>query len=221
MTVNGAAQKTMALLFLVLCGAAYTWDLATRKDGSAMGIAMLGGIGGLVLALITTFKAQWSPVTAPLYAIAEGLFLGAISAMYAAQFHGIVLQAVGITFGTALSLMLVYQTGLIRATDKFKIGIVAATGGIFLIYMASMILGLFKINIPFIHESGMFGIGFSVVVVVIAALNLILDFDLIEQGARSGAPKYMEWYGGFALLVTLVWLYVEVLRLLSKLNSRR
>jgi uncharacterized YccA/Bax inhibitor family protein len=221
MTVQGAAQKTFGLIFVVICGAAFTWDLVGRNSASGGAFAIGGAIAGLILCFVTIFKKEWSPITAPLYALAEGLFLGAVSAIYAAKFHGIVLQAVGITFGVALSLMLVYQTGIIRATEKFKMGIVAATGGIFLLYMASWILGMFNVQIPFIHENSLVGIGFSVAVVIIAALNLILDFDLIEQGAEMGAPKYMEWYGAFALLVTLVWLYIEVLRLLSKLNSRR
>jgi len=166
------------------------------------------------------FKQEWAPVTAPLYALVKGLALGAISAMYNHMFEGIVLQAVMLTFGTLFAMLFAYRSGLVKATENFKMGVVAATGGIMLVYLATIVLGLFGINIPMIHESGLIGIGFSLFVVVIAALNLVLDFDLIETGVERGAPRYMEWYGAFALMVTLVWLYVEFLRLLSKLQSR-
>ncbi|MEO8353673.1 MAG: Bax inhibitor-1/YccA family protein, partial [Chthoniobacteraceae bacterium] len=157
---------------------------------------------------------------APAYALVEGVFLGGISAIYEAQFGGIVFQAVLMTFGTLFALLAAYQTGLIKATENFKLGIVAATGGIFMVYIASIVLGFFGIQIPGIFGNGTVGILFSVVVVIIAALNLVLDFDFIEQGAEVGAPKYLEWYGAFGLMVTLVWLYLEILRLLSKLRSR-
>jgi len=182
---------------------------------------MIGGlIGGLILALITIFKPSASPYTAPAYAACEGLLLGAISAAFEKAYPGIVVQAVGLTFGTLAALLLAYTSRLIKPTENFKLGIVAATGGIMLLYLASFILGLFGIPIGFIHSSGPIGIGFSVVVVIIAALNLVLDFDFIETGVERGAPKYMEWYGGFALLVTLIWLYLEILRLLAKLRER-
>jgi uncharacterized YccA/Bax inhibitor family protein len=179
-----------------------------------------GAIGGLVLALITVFKKTWSPVTAPLYALVEGFFLGAISAVYNAKFDGIVMQAVMLTFGIMFALLFAYRSGLIKATENFKLGVVAATGGIALVYLASIVLGFFGINIPMIHEAGWVGIAFSLFVVAIASLNLVLDFDFIETGVEQGAPKYMEWYGAFGLMVTLVWLYLELLRLLSKLQSR-
>ena len=180
---------------------------------------MLGGaIGGFILALVTIFKKQWSPITAPLYALVEGFFLGAISAVYNAQFQGIVLQAIMLTFGIMFALLFAYRSGLIKATENFKLGVTAATGGIALIYIATLVLRLFGIQVPFIHDSGLIGIGFSLVVVVIASLNLVLDFDFIESGVEAGAPKYMEWYGAFGLMVTLVWLYLELLRLLSKLR---
>ncbi|HST45904.1 MAG TPA: Bax inhibitor-1/YccA family protein, partial [Luteimonas sp.] len=162
----------------------------------------------------------WAPVTAPMYALVEGFFLGAISAMYNHMYNGIVLQAVMLTMGTLFALLFAYRSGLIKATENFKLGVVAATGGIALVYLATIVLGMFNINIPLIHESGLVGIGFSLVVIVIAALNLVLDFDFIETGAEQNAPKYMEWYGAFGLMVTLVWLYLEFLRLLSKLQSR-
>jgi uncharacterized YccA/Bax inhibitor family protein len=154
-----------------------------------------------------------------MYAILEGFFLGAISGIYAYLYQGIVLQAVMLTFGTLFALLFAYRSGLIKVTDKFRAGVVAATGAIFLIYLATIGLGFFGINIPFIHESGLIGIGFSLLVVVVAALNLVLDFDLIETGITHGAPRYMEWFAGFALLVTLVWLYIEFLRLLAKLRD--
>src|SRR5690606_3216413 len=144
----------------------------------------------------------------------------AISAMFNHMYDGIVMQAVLLTFGTLFAMLFAYRSGMIRATEKFKLGVAAATGGVFLVYMASIVLGFFGINIPMIHESGLVGIGFSLVVVVIAALNLVMDFDFIETGVDKGAPKYMEWYGAFGLMVTLVWLYIEFLRLLSKLQSR-
>lgn len=223
MTLNGTLTKTGILLFLTVLTAAFAWSQSVTAAGptAAAPFYLWGGvIGGLVLALVTIFKKQWAPITAPMYAIVEGFFLGAISGIYAHLYQGIVLQAVMLTFGTLFALLFAYRSGLIRVTDKFRAGVVAATGGIFLIYMATIGLGFFGINIPYIHESGLIGIGFSLVVVVVAALNLVLDFDLIETGVSQGAPRYMEWFAGFALLVTLVWLYIEFLRLLAKLQSR-
>jgi len=224
MTLNGTVNKTGILLLLCVLTGAYAWHQAIAPDGSvnpAINLYLWGGlIGGLVLALVTIFKQVWSPVTAPMYALAEGFFLGAMSAMFEARFPGIVMQAVMLTFGTLFALLFAYRSGLIKATENFKLGVIAATGGIFLVYMASMVLRMFGIDIPFIHDSGLIGIGFSLFVVVIAALNLVLDFDFIESGVEHGAPKYMEWYGAFGLMVTLVWLYIEFLRLLAKLQSR-
>ncbi|MEI8228764.1 MAG: Bax inhibitor-1/YccA family protein [Planctomycetota bacterium] len=224
MTINGTAQKTMFLLVLAMGTACFTWSKtfsAVEADpAAAMPWAVGGAIVGLVAALIICFKNTWAPALAPVYALAEGLFLGGVSASLEAQYPGIVIQAVGGTFGTLFGLLLAYQSGLIKATENFKLGIVAATGGICLVYLLSMIGGFFGFPIPYIHAAGPIGIGFSLVVVVIAALNLVLDFDFIEQAAERGAPKYLEWYGAFALMVTLVWLYMEILRLLSKLRSR-
>ena len=186
-----------------------------------MGLMMLGVFGGFIVAMVLCFKQTWAPVLAPVYAVLEGLFLGGISAVFAARFGGIVFQAVAMTFGTLFALLAAYQSGYIRATEKFKLGVIAATGGIAVVYLVSMVLGFFGVQIPGIFGSGAVGIGFSVVVVVIAALNLVLDFDLIERGAQAGAPKYMEWYGAFSLMVTLVWLYLEILRLLAKLKDNR
>ncbi|WP_338014963.1 Bax inhibitor-1/YccA family protein [Pseudoxanthomonas mexicana] len=228
MTLNGTVNKTGILLLLSVLTAAFAWtqSVVTGPDGTAMvapGVtiyALGGAIGGFILAMVTVFKKTWSPVTAPLYALVEGFFLGAISAVFELKYPGIVFQAVVMTFGTLGALLAAYRSGLIRATENFKLGVVAATGGIALVYLVSMGLRLFGKDIPLIHESGLVGIGFSLFVVVIAALNLVLDFDFIESGVEAGAPKYMEWYGAFGLMVTLVWLYIEFRRLLAKLQSR-
>jgi len=222
MTLNGTVNKTGMLLLLIMISAMYTWSLYTGPESMSAitPLLLIGGIGGFIVALVTIFKKQWAPVTAPIYALLEGLLLGGLSAMMEARFPGIVIQAVGLTFGTLGALLMAYRSGLIRATENFKLGVVAATGGIFLLYMVNIVMGFFGHSIGFIHESGWMGIGFSAFVVVVAAMNLVLDFDFIENGVESGAPKYMEWYGAFGLIVTLVWLYLEILRLLSKLQSR-
>ena len=221
MTLAGTVNKTGMLLLMAVLTATFTWyQVSTPAGIVGAGPYLWGGmIGGLVLALVTVFKKEWSPVTAPLYALVEGFFLGAISAMFNHMYEGIVMQAVLLTFGTLFALLFAYRSGMIKATENFKLGVVAATGGIMLVYLASIALGFFGIQIPMIHESGIVGIGFSLFVVVIAALNLVLDFDFIETGAEQGAPKYMEWYGAFGLMVTLVWLYIEFLRLLAKLRD--
>lgn len=224
MSLGGTVNKTGFLLLLAVLTAAFAWNQAITPEGEVAAAARLylwgGLIGGFAVALVTVFKKTWAPVTAPLYALLEGFFLGAISAIFNQMYQGIVMQAVLLTFGTLFALLFAYRSGLIKATENFKLGVVAATGGIALIYLATIVLGLFGINIPYIHESGLIGIGFSLFVVVIAALNLVLDFDFIETGVEQGAPKYMEWYGAFGLMVTLVWLYIEFLRLLAKLQSR-
>jgi uncharacterized YccA/Bax inhibitor family protein len=183
---------------------------------------MTGGlIGGFVIALVTIFKKEWSPVTAPVYALLEGLVLGGISAIFERSYPGVAIQAVGLTFGTLFVLLLAYKSGIVRATQGFKIGVIAATGGIAVFYLVEMVLNFFfHFQVPAINGSGPWGIVFSLFVVIIAALNLVLDFDLIESGVRMGAPKYMEWYGAFGLMVTLIWLYLEILRLLAKARRR-
>ncbi|HXV62553.1 MAG TPA: Bax inhibitor-1/YccA family protein [Vicinamibacteria bacterium] len=223
MSVAGTVNKTAILLMLALLTAGWTWNLYTASGNpAAVSPWLFGGlIGGLVAALVTVFKQAWAPVTAPIYALLEGLVLGGISAIFEASYPGIVVQAIGLTFGTLAALLLAYKAGLIRVTDTFRKGVVAATGGIFLFYMASFVLGFFGISLPLIHSSGTFGILFSLAVVGVAALNLVLDFDLIERGAARGAPKFMEWYAAFGVMVTLVWLYLELLRLLAKLRDRR
>lgn len=223
MTIGGTVLKTFILLGCVLLTAGYTWGLFLKSaNPAALTPWMIGGIiGGLIAAVATIFKKEWAPISAPIYALFEGLFLGSISSILNAQYPGIVVQAVALTFGTLAVMLFAYSTGLIKATEKFKLGIVAATGAIFLVYFASLILSFFGIHFGFIYGNGWAGIGFSLVVVVIAALNLIIDFDVIEKGSSAGVPKYMEWYGAFALMVTLVWLYIEILRLLSKVRSSR
>jgi uncharacterized YccA/Bax inhibitor family protein len=219
MTVSGTVNKTALSLVILVATASFTWS--STAEGAISGWTLAGVFGGLIVAIVTVFKKEWAPITAPLYAALEGLALGGISAVFELRYPGIVSQAVFLTFGTLGALLLAYRSGLIRATENFKLGVFAATGGIALVYLLSFVLGFFGIQIPLIHSNGLFGILFSVFVVVIAALNLVIDFDFIEEGAERGAPRYMEWYAAFGLLVTLVWLYLEILRLLSKLQSRR
>ena len=218
MTIRGAVNKSTLLVAVCAISAAFSWKLAL--SGPGMGLAIGGALVGFIIGLVLCFKHTWAPVLAPAYAVAEGLFLGGISAVANAASNGIVLQAVALTFGVLFALLAAYQMRLIRASEKFKLGVMAATGGIAIFYLIAMVLGFFGIHLAFLHEGGTFGILFSVFVVTIAALNLVLDFDLIENGAKAGAPKYMEWFAAFGLLVTLVWLYLEVLRLLQKMNRR-
>ena len=220
MTLMGTVHKSGLLLLILMVPAIWTWGQANIGGPRAVVPWLgLGIFGGLIVAFATTFKPTWAPITAPIYAALEGLLLGGISALVEMRFPGIVIQAVALTFGIFFCLLMAYRSGLIQATENFKLGVVAATGGIFMIYMASWILSFFGTSIPFIHESGLLGILFSLGVVVIASLNLVLDFDFIEHGVEQGAPKYMEWYAAFGLLVTLVWLYIEILHLLMKLQS--
>ena len=223
MTVEGTIHRTGILLLCVLATAFWTWNrFLTTRDPASVGLPILIGVfGGLIMALVTAFKKEWSPFTAPIYALLEGLFLGGVSAIADVRFPGIAIQSVGLTFGTCFCLLLAYRSGLIRATRKFTLGVIAATGGICLVYLVNMLVGFLGIQIPGIFGGGMVGVLFSLVVVVIAALNLILDFSFVEQGAEQGAPKFMEWYSAFGLMVTLVWLYLEILRLLTKLRGRR
>ena len=222
MTLSGTVNKTGVLLVCALATASWTWHLfmQSRDAGQVMPLMMVGMFGGLIFGLVTSFKKEWSPVTAPIYALLEGLMLGGLSAVMDLRYPGIGIEAVSLTFGTLFVLLLAYRSGLIRVTQKFRLGVVAATGGIFFFYLAQMLLGFFGIRFASINGSGIIGIGFSLIVVAVAALNLVLDFDFIEQGVQAGAPKYMEWYGAFGIMVTLVWLYIEILRLLSKMQRR-
>jgi len=220
MTIGGTVNKTALSLLILLIAANFVWNRGA-SDPLLWTFTLVGVIGGFLVAIATVFKQTWAPLTTPLYAGLEGLALGGISVVFEATYPGIVSQAVFLTFGTLGALLAAYRSGVIRATENFKLGVVAATGGIALLYGLSFVLGFFGMSVPLIHSSGTFGILFSIFVVVIAALNLVLDFDFIEQGAERRAPKYMEWYGAFGLLVTLVWLYLEILHLLAKLQSRR
>ena len=224
MTIQGAINKTFVLLGVLLISGGWIWSKmfeATANKGSLEMYVWGGVIGGLIVGLVTTFVRKWAPYTAPMYAICQGFALGGISAIFEATYQGIVIQAVGLTVGTLMCMLLAYKSGLIKATEKFKLGLVSAMGGLMFIFMLNWIMGFFGHRLAFLYSNGPVAIGFSVVVVIIAALSLVLDFDFIEQGAASGMPKYMEWYSAFGLLVTLVWLYIEFLRLLSRLRDRR
>jgi uncharacterized YccA/Bax inhibitor family protein len=226
MTARGAMNKFGFLFLMVMGTSFYSWkELA--DGGNVMPLLWTGMIGGLIVAIVITFKKEWSPFLAPAYGLLEGLFIGSISAIYNQAFAKIapdlIMNAVGLTFGTAIAMYFLYTAKIIRATEKFKAIIITATVGIMIFYLITMLISLFGVHIAFMSSTNgsMMGIGISLVIVVIAAMNLILDFDMIEQGAANGAPKYMEWYCAFGLMVTIVWLYLEILRLLAKISSRR
>ncbi len=219
MTLDGTVNKTAMSLAILLFAAYYAYS------NPIVEYMWIGFSGGLVMAVITILKKEWSPITVPIYAVLEGLFLGGISKIYADLFEpGIVPQAISLTLGILIALLFAYKTRIIKVTKNFKLGIFAATAGIGLVYLISLLMSLFGSGgLPFMNptNASMISIGFSLFVVVIASLNLVMDFDFIEHGAENGAPKYMEWYGAFGLLVTLIWLYLEILKLLTKLNSRK
>jgi uncharacterized YccA/Bax inhibitor family protein len=220
MTLKGTALKTGVLALFVCVSALFVYAMVISGRVTAIYPLMLVGfLGGMIVAVVTIFKKNWAPVTAPLYALLEGLALGVISLFFEAYFPGIVFEAIVLTMSVLGAMLLCYYTGLIKPTENLKLGIFAATGGIFLFYMIAMMMGLFGVRVPLIYDTGPWGILFSLVVVAIAALNLVIDFDFIEQGVDMGAPKYMEWYAAFGLMVTLVWLYLEILRLLAKSRS--
>ncbi len=217
MTINGTVNKTAISLSLLLLTGYWCYDLMSP-------VLLIGcAVGGFIVALITVFKKHWAPTTVPIYAILEGAVLGGISYQYNMLYDGIVSNAIFLTVGILLSLLMAYKSGWIKATENFKLGMFAAVGGIAIVYLINFVMGFFgsSMGIMSIENASIYSIGFSLIVVVIAALNLVLDFDFIEEGAEQGAPKYMEWYGAFGLLVTLIWLYLEILRLLAKLNSRK
>lgn len=218
MTIGGTVQKTFLLLAFLVTSAGWVWNKVSLGQVENLPLYLkVGAIGGFIVMLILIFNKKSAWFTAPLYAVLQGLVLGGLSALFEKAYPGIVIQAVGLTFGTLAALLFAYQSKLIRATENFKLGVFAATGGIMILYLIDFGLMIFlKKSIPLIHENGMVGILFSLFVVAIAAFNLVLDFDFIERGAEQGAPKYMEWYGAFGLMVTLIWLYIELLRLLSK-----
>ena len=219
MTLDGAVNKTAISMGILLLAAYYTYSNAI------MDYILIGFIGGFIVAIVTIFKKEWSPTTVPIYAVLEGLALGGVSKMYADAFEpGIVPQAIMLTLGILFALLFAYKSKIIQATENFKLGVFAATAGIGIVYLVSFLMSLFGGGgLPVMDptNASMLSIGFSLFVVVIASLNLVMDFDFIEQGAANGAPKYMEWYGAFGLLVTLIWLYLEILRLLAKLSSRK
>lgn len=221
MTVSGAVWKTFFLLMLAVVTASATWVVYASGQTLAIPAAVGAGFLGFLLAIVISFKPAWAAGLAPVYALVEGVFLGGVTAFMNQKYPGIALAAGGGTVATLAAMLFAYQSGMIRATDNFKRGVIAATMGIALFYVIAMALQWFGVKIPGVFGSGLFGIAFSIFVVALAALNLVLDFDQIEQGARGGAPKYMEWYAAFGLMVTLVWLYIEILRLLAKLSDRR
>lgn len=214
MTVSGAVNKSFILFGIMMITTVFSYQAPSA-------LFMYGGaIGGLVVVLIAAFKKHLSPTLAPIYAALEGLFVGSITAMYAGAFGGgIVFHAITLTFAVLFMMLFIYKTGIIKVTDKFRTGVMMATGAIFLVYILSFVLSFFGMNVPFLHEGGMIGIGISVVIIGVAALNLLLDFDMFEKGEQYRAPQYMEWFAAMGLLITLVWLYVEILRLLAMLSS--
>ena len=219
MTIAGTTTKSLVLVILTIFAAAFTWNaVLAGNTGIVMPALLVGGLGGFIVAMVTIFKPRFAPATAPLYAVLEGLLLGAISALYQATYAGLPAMAVGLTTLTFLVMLFLYRTRIVQVTARFRFVITAAMGGILLFYLASIVLGFFGIRLPLIHDAGPLGIAFSVVVVGVAAFSLLLDFDMIEKGAQARAPKYMEWYGAFSVLVGLVWLYLEMLRLLGKLR---
>lgn len=216
MTLQGVVNKSGILLLLCLASGAFAWTHPELRGA----LLITGMLGGLIACLVGTFKPATSPIAAPAYAILEGLALGAISQVIEHRYPGIVLNAMLLTFGVLGVMLAAYTTRTIVVTERLMKGVFAATAAVFLVYLIDMLLGFFGHRVPFIHESGPLGIGISLVIVGIAAFNLLLDFAVIEDNVRSGAPRFMEWYCGMALLVTLVWLYLELLRLLSKLRGR-
>ena len=220
MTVNGTVNKTGLLLILALFTASASWVLGTGGGPGVAGWAIGASLVGLGVAIATIVRPRWSPVTAPIYALVEGVVLGLVSMWFEARYQGIAIQAVALTFGVFGVMLVLYRTGMIKVTQRFRAGVLGATLGIAVVYLVSLVLGLFGVRVPFLNDASPLGILISLAIVAVAALNLVLDFDLIDRGARSGAPAYMEWYAAFGLLVTLVWLYLELLRLLAKLRER-
>jgi uncharacterized YccA/Bax inhibitor family protein len=220
MTVNGTVNKTGLLLILALLTASASWVLGTGGGSGVAGWAIGASLVGLAVAIATIVRPRWSPVTGPIYALVEGVVLGLVSMWFEASYPGIAIQAVALTFGVFGVMLVLYRTGVIKVTQRFRAGVLGATLGIAVVYLASLVLGLFGVRVPFLNDASPLGILISLAILTVAALNLVLDFDLIDRGARSGAPAYMEWYAAFGLLVTLVWLYLELLRLLAKLRER-
>jgi uncharacterized YccA/Bax inhibitor family protein len=221
MTVQGAVSRTAVLLSLVMVSATVSWNWTTSGQGNSLVLTLVGSVLGLIFCMVTVFKKEWSPVTAPIYSLCEGMALGGISATLNRSYPGVALQASMLSFGVLFALLGAYRFGWIRATERFKAVVVAATLGVGLVYLVATVANLFGVQIPFLHGSGDLAILFSVAVIVIAAMNLIMDFSFIEEAAAANAPKYMEWYAAFGLMVSLIWLYLEILRLLANLSRRR
>lgn len=222
MTLQGTIDKVAFLLVVLALAAAYVWGLFRQSQDFATvaPLCWIGCIGGFVVALIIIFKQSLAPYLAPLYAMLEGLALGGISALTDRRYPGVAIQSLALTFAVFVVLVVIYKLKIIEASENFALIVCSATGGVALYYLFDLLLMLVGRQAPLIHSNSLLGIGFSVVVVIVASLNLVVDFDFIEQGCAKRAPKHMEWYGAFGLVVTLVWLYLELLRLLSKLRSR-
>lgn len=219
MTVQGTVNKTLMLFVLMIIPAYFVWNQTSPETQGISPLTWVGMAGGLISALVVIFKPTAAAIGAPIYAIFEGMFLGGISVLFDMWYPGIAMQAISLTIGTMFVMLFMYRSGMIKVTEKLRSGIMAATGAIFFVYLISFVMSFFGTTIPMIHEGGMMGIGFSILVIGVAAFNLLLDFDFIEKSSLHGSPKYMEWYGAFGLMVTLVWLYMEFLRLLSKLRD--
>jgi uncharacterized YccA/Bax inhibitor family protein len=215
MTVSGAVGKTFIMLILLLATSVFSY-MQVMQNKMNMTVMIGALIIAALTAFITAFVPKISPVTAPVYAAVEGIVLGTVSALYMQRFDGqVVLQAVLLTVSILFAMLFLYAARIIKVTDKFRMGVLSATLGVMLMYLVVAVLHLFGVNVPFLHDGGTIAIIVSAVVIVIASLNLVLDFEFIEKGARSGAPKYMEWYGALGLMLTLVWLYLEILRFVS------
>lgn len=213
MSVTGAVNKTITLTLLLMVTALFSFAYPSP-------LLMWGGaIGGLIAVIVSVMKPHLSPTTAPIYALLEGLFVGSVSAMYGAAFDGIVFQAITLTLALLFIMLMIYKSGLVKVTDKLRTGVIMATGAIFVVYLINFVLSFFGISIPYLHESGMIGIGISIAIIGVACLNFLLDFDNFDKGESMGLPRYYEWFFSMGLLITLVWLYVEMLSLLSRISG--
>ena len=220
MTLASTVRASAALLLILIAAAALGWELIDPSFEVSVPVWFwVALVAALVVAIATILRPRWAPLTGPLYAALEGLVVGAISHIFEAEFEGIVLQAVGLTLGVFVVMLLLYATRVVKVTENFRLGVIAATGAVFLVYMLDIVLRLFGAEVPLINDTSPIGIAISLVIVAIAALNLVLDFDFIEHGVDERAPAYMSWYAAFGLVVTLVWLYLELLRLLGKTRS--
>ena len=219
MTIGGTVNKTFLSLMILIGSAYYSWTYI-----SVTNILVFPSLfGAFIVGIITVKKKIWAPITVPIYGVLKGIFLGIFSNIFNSMYDGIVITAISYTLCILFALLSIYRLGIIKPTENFKLGVAAATMGIAILYVANLGMSFFGSGIPLmdINNSSMISIGFSLFVIVIASMNLVVDFDFIEEGAEKGAPKYMEWYGAFGLMVTLAWLYLEILKLLAKMNSRK